>query len=49
MTPEGREAGLPPDAVDERLRERLVSSEVLRKSRVLEFRIDTVEAADGHR
>ncbi len=31
------------------LRERLVSSEVLRRSRILEFRIDTVEAADGHR
>jgi ADP-ribose pyrophosphatase len=37
------------DAGDERLRERLVSSEILRKSRVLEFRIDTVEAPDGHR
>src|SRR4051794_500006 len=34
---------------DEGLRERLVSSEVLRQSRILEFRIDTVEAADGHR
>jgi ADP-ribose pyrophosphatase len=31
------------------LREKLVSSEVLRRSRILEFRIDTVEAADGHR
>lgn len=31
------------------LRERLVSSEVLRRGRILEFRIDTVEAADGHR
>ncbi len=31
------------------LRERLVSSEVLRQGRILEFRIDTVEAADGHR
>jgi len=38
-----------PDAGDERLRERLVSSEILRKSRVLEFRIDTVESPDGHR
>jgi ADP-ribose pyrophosphatase len=26
-----------------------VSSEVLRRSRILEFRVDTVEAADGHR
>jgi ADP-ribose pyrophosphatase len=34
---------------DDPLRERLISSEVLRKSRILEFRIDTVEAADGHR
>jgi ADP-ribose pyrophosphatase len=34
---------------DERLRERLISSEVLRRSRVLEFRIDTVETTDGHR
>ena len=38
-----------PDPRDEALRERLVSSEVLRKSRVLEFRIDPVEAPDGHR
>jgi ADP-ribose pyrophosphatase len=34
---------------DDPLRERLVSSELLRRSRVLEFRIDTVETADGHR
>ena len=34
---------------DDPLRERLISSEVLRQSRILEFRIDTVEAADGHR
>jgi len=34
---------------DDQLRERLVSSEVLRRSRILEFRIDTVEAPDGHR
>lgn len=34
---------------DDPLRERLVASEVLRRSRILEFRIDTVEAADGHR
>jgi ADP-ribose pyrophosphatase len=37
------------DRRDDPLRERLISSEVLRKSRVLEFRIDTVESADGHR
>jgi ADP-ribose pyrophosphatase len=29
------------------LRERLVASEVIRKSRILEFRIDTIETADG--
>ena len=34
---------------DDPLREKLISSEVLRRSRILEFRIDTVEAADGHR
>jgi ADP-ribose pyrophosphatase len=37
------------DRPDDPLRETLVSSEVLRRSRILEFRIDTVEAADGHR
>ncbi|HEX8026196.1 MAG TPA: NUDIX hydrolase [Candidatus Limnocylindrales bacterium] len=37
------------DPRDEALRETLISSEVLRTSRVLEFRIDTVEAPDGHR
>ena len=31
------------------LRERLISSEVIKQGRILEFRIDTVEAADGHR
>ena len=44
-----RSDGPAPDPRDEALRERLISSEVLRKSRVLEFRIDTVEAPDGHR
>jgi ADP-ribose pyrophosphatase len=34
---------------DAGLRERLVSSEVLRRSRILEFRIDTVELPDGSR
>jgi ADP-ribose pyrophosphatase len=34
---------------DDPLRERLISSDVLRQSRILEFRVDTVETADGHR
>jgi ADP-ribose pyrophosphatase len=34
---------------DDPLRERLVSSEVVRRSRILEFRIDTIETADGRR
>lgn len=34
---------------DDPLRERLISSEVIRRGRILDFRIDTVEAADGHR
>lgn len=34
---------------DDPLRETLVSSEVVRQSRILEFRIDTIESADGHR
>src|SRR5512135_1243015 len=33
----------------ERLREHLVSSEILRRSRVLEFRVDTVQLPDGSR
>jgi len=37
----------PPE--DDPLRERLVGSEVIRRSRILEFRLDTVETADGHR
>ena len=36
-------------AGDDPLREKLISSEVVRRSRILEFRIDTIEAADGHR
>lgn len=40
-------AGYAPE--EDPLRETLVSSEVLRRSRILEFRVDTVEAADGHR
>ena len=42
-------SGPGPEFGDDPLRERLISSEVLRRSRILEFRIDTVEAADGHR
>jgi ADP-ribose pyrophosphatase len=34
---------------DDPLRETPISSEVIRRGRILEFRIDTVEAADGHR
>ena len=34
---------------DDPLRETLISSEVLRQSRILEFRIDTIESADGQR
>jgi ADP-ribose pyrophosphatase len=36
-------------ALDDPLRERLVGSEVIREGRVLEFRVDEVETADGHR
>lgn len=34
---------------DDPLRERLISSEVIKRGRILEFRIDTIETADGHR
>jgi ADP-ribose pyrophosphatase len=34
---------------DDPLRETLISSEVIRQGRILEFRVDTVEAPDGHR
>jgi ADP-ribose pyrophosphatase len=34
---------------DDPLRERLISSEVIRRSRILEFRIDTIETPDGRR
>jgi ADP-ribose pyrophosphatase len=37
------------EAADDPLRETPISSEVIRQGRILEFRIDTVEAADGHR
>jgi ADP-ribose pyrophosphatase len=33
---------------DQRLRERLISTEVLHRGRVLEFRIDRIETPDGH-
>jgi len=33
---------------DDPLRERLVSTEIIKQGRILEFRIDTIEAADGH-
>ena len=36
-------------AKNDPLRERLIESELIRQGRILEFRIDTVEAADGHR
>lgn len=36
-------------APDDPLRERLISSDVIKRGRILEFRVDTVEAADGHR
>ncbi len=41
----------PADAhrADDPVRESLVASEVIRQSRILEFRIDTIEAADGRR
>ena len=45
----GREARGEEADGDDPLRETLVSSEVLRKSRVLEFRIDTIETVDGKR
>ena len=34
---------------DDPLRETLIGTEVIKRGRILEFRIDTVEAADGHR
>jgi ADP-ribose pyrophosphatase len=37
------------DQHDDPLRERLIGTEVIKRGRILEFRIDTVEAADGHR
>jgi ADP-ribose pyrophosphatase len=36
-------------AREDPLRERLIATEVIKRGRILEFRIDTVEAADGHR
>jgi len=40
---------MPEDDPGEALRERLVGSEVVRRGRILEFRVDEVETADGHR
>jgi ADP-ribose diphosphatase len=37
------------NAAEERLRERPISSEVIRQGRILEFRVDTVELPDGSR
>ncbi len=37
------------DAADEQLAEHLVASELVHRGRILEFRVDTVERADGHR
>jgi ADP-ribose pyrophosphatase len=37
------------DVPEDPLRETLVSSEVIRRSKILEFRIDTIQAADGRR
>jgi ADP-ribose pyrophosphatase len=34
---------------DDPLREKLIGSEVIKRGRILEFRVDTVETADGHR
>ena len=38
-----------PSVPDDPLREELISTEVIKQGRILEFRIDTVQAADGHR
>lgn len=43
------DAGVPEGAAqDDPLRETLLSSELIRRGRILEFRVDTVQAADGH-
>ena len=46
MTDDARRNDADPD---DPLREQLISTEVIKRGRILEFRIDTVEAADGHR
>ena len=38
-----------PEPGDDPLRERLISSEVIKQGRILEFRIDTIESVDGRR
>jgi ADP-ribose pyrophosphatase len=47
--PDNRGADEPGADQDANLRERLVSSELLRQGRILEFRVDTVELPDGRR
>jgi ADP-ribose pyrophosphatase len=48
--PEGAAPAADPiAAADDPLRERVVGSEVIRKGRILEFRIDEIETPDGHR
>jgi len=49
MSDPDRPARRPADRISDPLFERLVASEVLHRGRVLEFRIDTVERADGRR
>ena len=47
-----QESNAAPDpiaAADDPLRERLIGSELIRKGRILEFRIDEIETPDGHR
>ena len=47
--PSPASAAARPGDGDDPLRETLVESEVLRRSRILEFRVDTIEAVDGRR
>jgi len=49
MSDPDRPARRPTDRISDPLFERLVASEVLHRGRVLEFRIDTVERANGRR
>jgi ADP-ribose pyrophosphatase len=45
----GRDPAQDPHPAQDPLQERLISTEVLKQGKILEFRIDTVETADGHR